>query len=80
MTGHDLIPNLIDGHDVDLDKEFGWRGTKFKYDDQTFYICDVLQSGLDDVVSCQLSLNDDHFMGPWKGFKFKFVHSVHLLM
>ena len=30
MTGHDLIPNLRDGHDVDLDKEFGWRGTKFK--------------------------------------------------
>ena len=82
MTGHNLVPNQMDGFDdserfrtmnwnfssVADNKEFGWRGTKFKCEDQKLTSDDDL---------CLLTANsfsdaDDQEFG-WRGVKFKSV-------
>ena len=81
MTGHNLVPNQMDGYDDDRDplrtvilnippvasnEEFGWRGAKFKCEEQEFASDDDPCRRTVDIFSD----TDDQEFG-WRGVKFK---------
>ena len=84
MIGHNLVPNLMDGYDVNADqigneyrnlltdqddKEFGWRGTRFKCANKL----SVVQTNLEGRNI--LTDTDDKELG-WRGTKFKLVEKL----